>query len=186
MVICEILCWFLFCWQNSPDSSRHARHQKPKGVLWCLLATGPLSPVSCEVTPQWFRLVCLPHPTEARLDWNLGKSTPKLLVVVRKPFMNYFCFLFLLKEATATLEYHLQGFPAEHCQSITLPLLSFLRLPMVYILVPGDPQVRDAHSPGHPCEGKGDSSEQATFFHALWSGSYVPLLVLLVMERNQL
>ena len=34
-------------------------------------AADPLSPVSCEVWPQWIGLVCPAHPTDALLVWDL-------------------------------------------------------------------------------------------------------------------
>ncbi len=42
-----------------------------------MLAADPLSLVSWEVGPPWIGLVCSSHPTDARLDWDLGNSEAK-------------------------------------------------------------------------------------------------------------
>ena len=51
------------------------------GIWHQEVSSRTLRPVTCEVGPTWIGVVCLAHPTGARLDWHLGnleaKSTPQ-------------------------------------------------------------------------------------------------------------
>lgn len=64
-----------------------------KGVFWCLmLATDPISPVSCKVDTPWVGLVCSAHPrclVRLRSAEVLGQDNTLYFVV--KPFLNQFC-----------------------------------------------------------------------------------------------
>ena len=82
MTTCLILCWSLFCCQNSPDPSSMDSTRPLKVCCGTkMFVTDPLSPGNCEVGPPWIGPVCPAHPTDAQLDWDLGnleaKSTPQ-------------------------------------------------------------------------------------------------------------
>lgn len=57
------------------------------GVLWCLAPLHWLSPVACEVEPQWIRLF-LGSPMDAQLDWDMENldTMPTSLAVFHVPW----------------------------------------------------------------------------------------------------
>ena len=110
------------------------------------LAADSLSPVSCEVGPQWIRLVCSAHLQDAWLDWDLGnleaKSTPWtpgcVPQTIPEPFLQCGMVRYPAKKRplwntvsmkgctwSATLFREVKVSQQIVSQSITLPLLAF-------------------------------------------------------------
>ena len=82
----QISCVLAWLESNTPDSDQVCcclvgmKTCSHSGPLLDQFDTTALSLVNCEVGPPWIGLVCPAHPTNARLDWDLGnleaKSTP--------------------------------------------------------------------------------------------------------------
>lgn len=60
-----------------------------------LLAMDPMGDLGGEMRPSWITLVCLVHPTDAQLDWDLGNYVHWvfwcIFIVASTDFFSVFC-----------------------------------------------------------------------------------------------